>query len=833
MNILLGRLRIAFRGLWKNPLITVCAIISIALGIGASTAMFTIYDEYLLKPLPVPEPGKLVNFSSPGPIFGTQSKDMAGDFDEIFSYPMFRDLEKAQNVFTSIAAYRQLGDSNITWRGVGEKQMVLRVSGSYFPTLGLKPAIGRLLNSDDDKVDEEAHVAVLSYGYWQSNFGGDPDVLNQAISVNGRLMTIVGVAPRGFTGTTLGMTPRIFVPITISPLRFLDNRTNYWLYIFGRLKPGVSLKQAAAAINFQYGNILNEYEAPETEKLIGAEHPMIKQFREKQLLLKQGARGQSTVPESNRDIMRTRMYIALLLLIIACVNVINLLVVRGMARTGEIALRVSFGATRGQIFRQLLMESLIPVLIAGVIGILAAYWILRYIISIYPMRDADILNFSINETALLFAVLITFTVGIIVGLFPAFRSVRSDITTLLKEQAGNTTDSKSAATVRTLMIIAQIALSLAMLVTSGILAVNSYKINNIDLGMKVDNIITFRVSPSQNGYAPQQSIQFIMRLEEELAAIPGVVGVTSSGTSMFTESFYGLSVNVEGIISELGRITNMDSVGSDYLQTLGISLISGRDFAKEDIFGPDKKVAIVNEAFAELFELDRDVVGKYVAIPYNTNLDYKIIGLVKNTKHAHVLAEPLPFLFRPYTSDGAPGSLVFYVKTALPKDRIIPQIRSLVSRMDQTLPIENLTTMTQTVRDQTFSTRFSYILAVAAAGLATLLTSVGVYGIFAYDVARRRREIGLRMALGATRLRLCMLFLRKAVLISLSGCAISFVLSVFAGRVIQSQLYKFEGFDASVFLGSTVLFFIIIILVVLIPVSRAVMTEPLELMRDE
>ena len=841
-GIFLGRLRIAFRGLWKKPLITVSAIISIALGIGAATAMFTIYDEYLLRPLPVPEPGRLVNFSGSVPNPGSQFNGVAGDSDEIFSYPMFRELEKEQNVFTNIAAHRHI-DVTITAHGVGTKEQGMLVSGGYFPALRLIPAIGRLLNHEDDKVTGEAHAVVLSYAYWQSRFGGDPGALNQTVTVNNRLMTIVGVAPRGFTGTTLGTNPRIFIPISmrgsalIPGLNEPDQRINYWLYLFGRLKPGVTLEQAATAINITYHSIVNQYDAPVAELILGADSPTMKQFREKQLRLNPGARGQSILFGSNKERLLIFMGGTLLLLIIACANVTNLLVARGMSRVGEMALRVSLGATRGQIIRQLLTESFALVFIAGIVGIFAAHGLLRLIVVIYPPHTADLFSFSLNTTALLFAALLTFAVGVVVGLFPAFHNARNDITPLLKEQAGQTTGSKSAARVRAALIIAQITLSLTLLAVSGLFAKSLYKLNNVALGLNPDNIVTFGVSPIQNGYTPQQMAQLVERLEEALAAIPGVGSVTSSWIPMFSRTTSGIGVLAEGPVYESRQYTvaRIDVVGANYLGTLGMSLIAGRDFTREDTHETGRKAVIVNETFAEKFELGRDVVGKYVAVPYAYGLDYEIIGLVKNAKHFSVADEFQPYLFFPHSKFELLRieNLNFYVKTALPPNSVIPRVRDIVTRIDPTLPIENLTTMMQTIRNNTFENRFASWLAGAFAFLATLLTAVGLYGIFAYDVARRRREIGLRMALGATRTRLCLMFFRRAALITLIGGAIGSLLSIYAGRIIQSMLYKFEGFDTGVFLGAAALLFVIMTSAVLIPVCRAVMIEPLEALRDE
>jgi len=839
MNILLGRLRIAFRGLWKNPLIAVCAIISIALGIGASTAMFTIYDEFLLRRLPVPDAGRLVNFSSPGPKPGGMTTRTPGGADDVFSYPMFRDLEKIQTVFTGIAAHCLL-DANIATSLGSSHEPGLFVSGDYFPVLGIQPALGRLLHPNDDKIIGDGQVAVLSYDYWQNHFGGETGVLNQDITVNGQSMTVVGVAPREFTGTTLGWKPRIFVPITMrarllpgSPT--LDSRMNYWAYVFGRLKPDVTLEQANAAMNVSYRNIVNQVEAPEAERLIGQYGSVMDMFRAKQLVLKPGARGQSNFTDGMvTSPLNIFMGCTLLVLLIACANVTGLLLARGVARSCEVALRAALGELRTQTFVQFLAESFILVLIAGIAGILTGWWMLRAIIALIPAQYAANFSFTSNGTALLFTLALTLVTALAVGLLPAVYGARPDLASLMKEQTGQTTGSKSSIRFRTALTIAQITLSLALIVVSLLFSKSLYTLNRIDLGMKTDQVVTFAVSPLLNGYTQPQTTQFFERLEDEIAALAGVASVTSSGIQLLSGDYLGSRVVVEGYnpANLMADSSAFNRAGPDYFRTLGIPLIAGRDFRREDASG-SAKVAVVNEAFAEKFNLGRDAIGKRIGFSSDNALDFEIIGLVKNSKFQGLQRDSSPLVIAPFQQSDMTWTRTFYVKTALPPEQILSQIHPLVARLDTALPIKNLSTMTRYIHDQTFDARLMTILAVAFASMATLLTAVGLYGIFAYNVARRRREIGLRMALGATRVGLCLMFFRQAALIALCGCAPGFVLSVFAGRVIQSQLYKFEGFDTGVFLGSTVLLFIIIIMVVLIPVRRAVITEPLELMRDE
>jgi predicted permease len=384
------------------------------------------------------------------------------------------------------------------------------------------------------------------------------------------------------------------------------------------------------------------------------------------------------------------------------------------------------------------------------------------------------------------------------------------------------------------LIIAQIGLSLALMVVSGLFSKSLYSLSHTDIGMKIDHVVTFSVSPSRNGYTTQRSAQFFESLETELAALAGVESVTSSLMRLISSNFYDARVSVEGYpTAPLGNpFVAFNKGGLNYLKTLGIPLIAGRDFTREDTLGLNK-VVIVNEAFAEKYNLGRDVIGKRIGI--NRSLldiepNVEIIGLVKNTKYQSDSYFP-PLVTVPFQRSDTIETRTFYIKTALPPEKLLLQMRPLVARLDSMLPIDNLSTMARHVYDETFPNRLITILVVTFAFIATLLTAVGLYGIFAYNVARRRREIGLRMALGATRVRLCLMFLRRAAQITLVGGAIGFALSLFAGRLIQSLLYKFEGFDVGVFIGAAALFFVIMTLAVLIPVCRAVLVEPLEALR--
>jgi predicted permease len=827
-------LKFALRTLFKTPFVTVIAIVSLALGIGANTAIFSIFDQMLLRALPVQEPDRLVNLAAPGPKPGSQSCNQAGDCDEVFSYPMFRDLEKVQAVFTGIAAHR-LFSANLAARGETLNGDGMLVSGSYFPVLGVRAALGRLLGPDDDRTIGESHVVVLSHAYWQSRFGQDPGVLNQTLVVNGQEMTIVGVAQRGFDGTTLGAKPQVFVPITMrgfmSPnFKAFDDRQNYWTYVFARLKPGVTPEQARTALNGQYHAIVNEVEAPLQK---GMSEQTMARFGAKPVLVDQGMRGQSSVSGEAKTPLKMLLGVTAFVLIIACANVANLLLARGAARAGEMAVRLSIGASRMQVVAQLLTESCLLALFAGGASILVARWTLDLIASLLPVEAAATLQFSLNASTLFFAAALTLGTGLLFGLFPALHSTRPDLVSSLKGQAGQPSGAKSAARFRAALATAQIALSLALLVGAGLFTRSLFNVSRVNLGLKVDNVITFGISPALNGYTPQRSLQLFERLEDELTALPGVTSVTNSLVPLLGGSNWGSDVSVEGY--KMGSDTDMNSryneVGPAYFRTLGIPLISGREFTRSDA-AATPKVAIINEVFANKFNLGRDAVGKRIG-KRNGPLDTEIVGLVQNAKYSDVKRAVPPLFFHPYRQGDRIGFLTFYVRTSLNPNQFLPNITKLMARLDPNLPVENLRTMPQQVRENVFLDRMNSVLSAAFACLATLLAAVGLYGVLAYTVAQRTREIGLRIALGASPGQVRAMVLRQVGLMTLIGGTVGLALAIGLGRFAQSLLYQLQGSDPAVLSGSAVALAFVALGAGFIPAHRASQVDPMQALRYE
>jgi putative ABC transport system permease protein len=830
-------LRHALRTLFKTPFVTGVAIVSLALGIGANAAIFSLFNQMLLRPMPVAAPEQLVNLAAPGPKPGSQSCNQAGDCDTTFSYPMYRDLERVQTVFNGIAAHRLFG-ANLASRGQTQSGDGVLVSGSYFPVLGIRPALGRLLDPNDDRAVGESRVVVLSHAFWQSKFDASPAVLNETLIVNGQSLTIVGVAPRGFDGTTLGAKPEVFVPITLRGLmnpgfEGFANRRSYWAYVFGRLRPDVSIEKARAEMNVKYRAIINDVEAA---LQTGMSEQTLARFRTKELLIEPGAMGQSSVHNDAREPLTLLLGVTALVLLIACANIANLLLARAAARAGEMAIRLSIGASRWRLIAQLLTESVLLALFGGIAGVLVASWTLRGIAAMLPPEPAATIQVQLDTTVLLFAAAVTIATGLLFGIFPALHSSRPDLQTIMKGQAGQPSGARAAARFRTSLATAQIALSMALLVAAGLFTRSLMNVTRVDLGLKIDNLLTFGISPELNAYTPERSRQLFERLEQEVAALPGVTAVTASLVPAIAGSNWGSSVSVQGFQAgpDTDTSSRFNQVGPGYFRAMGIPLIAGREFTPADA-GKSPQVAIVNETFAKKFNLGRDTVGKFMSDDTgpNTKLDTEIVGLVKDAKYSEVKGEIPPLFFVPYRQSTRLGFINFYVRTSQDPEASFAAIRKTVASLDPNLPIEDLKTMSQQVSENVFLDRFISTLSAAFAILATLLAAVGLYGVLAYTVAQRTREIGLRMALGAAPGRVRLMLLKQVGLMTVIGGAIGLTAAWFLGRLAESQLYQLQGRDPLTLAASAVVLTIVALAAGFIPAHRASQVDPMWALRYE
>jgi predicted permease len=829
------QLKFAVRSLLKTPVVTAIAVMSMALGIGANVAIFSIFNQTLLRPLPVHEPDQLVNLVSPGPRNGTQSCGQAGSCDAVFTYPILRDLERVQTSFTGIAAHRDFG-ANLSYGGSSEGGDGMFVSGSYFPVLGLTPVAGRLLGPNDEREQGGGHVVVLSEEYWRRRFGAREEVINQPLLVNGQALTIVGVAPRGFHGTTLGTRPLFFVPISkrdvlVPQSPVLGDRRSYWMYLFGRLKPGVSPEQAREALNGQYRPILNDVEVPLQK---GMSEATLEKFRAREMQLEAGERGQSSVPEDARQPLTLLFSVTIIVLLICCANVANLLLGRAARRSTEMAVRLSIGAGRKHIVTQLLTESLLLASAGGIAGLLVARWTLAAISLLLPGGAGETLSLTLDADMLFVAAGLSVTTGLLFGLFPAIHSTRPNLVTALKANAGQPSGARAAARFRITLATAQIALSMALLIAAGLFTKSLANITRVDLGLKAEQLVVFGVAPMLNGYAPQRSHEIFARIEERLRGLPGVTGVTSSMVRLASGDAWGGSFSVQGFAA--GPDTDTQAmytyVGSDYLRTLGVSLLSGREITSADTLNTPK-VAVVNDAFVKKFNLGRDAVGKRIRRGREGNLDTEIVGVSGNTTYNEVKGELQPLVAFPYRQDEKIGSTHFYVRTTGSDEELMSAIPRVVREIDPTLPVADVQKMSVQVLENVSLDRFVTTMSAAFAALATLLAALGLYGVLAYTVTQRTREFGLRMALGADSANVRRLVLRQVGLMTAVGGALGLAAALVLSRVAESLLFQMDARDPFVFTAAALGLTAVALCAGLIPAQRAARVDPMTALRYE
>jgi predicted permease len=834
---IMANLKLAFRTLLKTPFVTTVAVLSLALGIGANAAIFSLFNQMLLRPLPVPNSGSLVNLAAPGPNPGSQSCTGAGDCTEVWSYPMFRDLEKAQTVFTGIAAHRTFG-ANLAFRNQTLDAQGMFVSGSYFPVLQIRPAAGRLFSPTDDQTIGAHQVAVLGYSYWENKLGKDPSVVGQSIIVNGQPMTIVGVTPAGFEGTTLGTRPDIYVPITmrtaLSPgftKNNYDRRTSYWIYLFARLKPGITNEAAQRSINGIYKPIINDVETKLQE---GLSPKNIERFRAKEVIVSNGARGQSSLHQRVQTPLFLLIGITGIVLVIACANIANLLLARAANRSMEMAVRLSLGASRGQLLGQLLTESVLLAALGGIVSLLVAQWTLGGLASLLPADATSTLRFAVDPTVVAFAAGLSVLTGLLFGMYPALHSTRPDLVTTLRSNSGKHSSTRAATRFRSSLVMVQIALSMALLICAGLFVRSLMNVSRVNLGLRTENVVTFSLSPERNGYTRERSRQFFLRAEESLAAVPGVTGVTSALVGILQGNSWGNDVEVEGWKSgpDVDSNSRMNQIGAGYFKTLGVPLVSGREFTAQDRLGAPM-VAIVNEAFARKYKLGRDAVGKRMDLSGSKDLRMEIVGLAKDAKYSDVKDEVPPVYFTPWAQDSTTATLDFYVRTAGDPSTLVRSIPQIIAKLDPQLPVQDLKTLPQQVRENVYLDRMISTLSAAFAALATLLAAVGLYGVLAYTVAQRTREIGVRMALGADSTRVRTMVLRQVLRMTIVGGAVGIVGALALEKTARSLLFGLDGHDPLVVIGAAVVLAIVALAAGYVPARRASKIHPMQALRYE
>jgi len=829
MHALWRDLRHATRGLRKAPGFLAVVILTLGLGIGANTAIFSLMDQVLLRPLPVHDPGALVLLDGPGAFQGRTMNAMT------FSYPMYTDFRDRNEVFTSVLARFPLS-MTVVWRGASERANGELVSGNYFETLGVRPALGRVLNAADDRTPGAHPIAVLSYGYWQRRFGADSQVLNQTITVNGHPLTIVGVSARGFTGVQVGQAADVMAPLMMKAQMTptwndLDNRRSRWLTVMARLKPGVPRTQAEAAMNVIYRQV-NEQEIKD---IPNASENFRKRFVSKHLDVLPGQKGLSDLRREFSTPLIVLMSMVAVVLLIACANVANLLLARTTARQKEISLRLALGAGRSRIIRQQLVES--GLLAAGgtIIGLLLAWWIGGLLLAALP-GDPAARNLSADPDLRVagFAVVVGVLTALVFGLVPALQATRTGVTAALKEESGSVTGGGRQARLRRLLVIGQVGLSMLLLAGAGLFARSLYNLKTLDPGFNVDSLLAFSVDPSLSGYDGNRLTDLYRRLQAELTTVPGVKSVSMSETGALSGNDWSMTIRVDGYQAKEGEDMNpsVDGVGPRYFETMGIAMVSGREFTERDVKGAPR-VAIINETMAKYFFAGTNPIGRRFGFGRGSATDIEIVGVVRDVRSLELRDQAPRFLYIPYAQDESVTQLTYYVRTGRDGDSTAVGIRQAVRRLDANLPVFDMKTMAVQVDESLFVERMVAVLSVAFGGLATLLAAIGLYGVMSYAVARRTREIGIRMALGAERGRVLWLVLREVAVMAIVGILGGLAAALWLTRQVQAQLFGLSPTDPLTLSVATILLAVVALGSGYIPARRATAIDPILALRSE
>jgi predicted permease len=828
--------RFALRQLRKSPGFSAVAVLTLALGIGANTAIFTVVNALLLKMLPVSQPEQLVVVGNPSM---TNSTSNGTPRTDIFSYPLYRELRDHNAVFTGLCA--AASENNIELDAGQGKTSVEKirgriVSGNYFTVLGLQPSAGRLLSAADDTVENSNPVVVLSYGFWQRRFALSPSIIDSDIRLNGFPFTVVGVAPQGFDGDIVGDQMAVFVPLSMQPeiirgRRYLISANRSWLNLIGRLMPGVTRAQAEANLDIVFQQaVKGPYGA-----LLSADD--LTAIREDRLTIPvaPGGNGISRVRSDYRVPLLLLMGIVGLVLLIACVNVANLLLARASARSREIAIRLAIGADWLRLLRQLLTESIVLSLLGGIAGSLLAVWGVRFLVTLLGSRTT--LPLVPDARVLAFTVGISLATGIFFGLIPALRGTRVQVSPTLKEAGRSTRDRGSQFGLGKGLIAGQVALSLLVLFAASLLVRSLQKIMAQNFGYDRTRMVLARTDPVSAGYTNDTMKPLAQRLLARLASTPGVRAVTYSTNGLFTGTESNDDILVPGFDSNSkDRAANEDYVGPGYFGVVGIPLLTGRGIEEQDT-AFSTRVAVVNEAMVKHFFAGENPIGRQFRIDDQAWLDkpITIIGISRDARdHPSDLREEVkPRFYMAFQQVPDSTQIVLEAQVAGNPTAAVTSVVNEIKAVDPNLPITNSRALEDLVNDSAANQIALAKLSVFFAGLALVLACVGLYGVMSYTVAGRTREIGVRMALGAARGDVLQLVLREGMLLVSVGLAIGIPLSLASGTLLHSFLFGLKATDPLSLIAVIVLLGIVAALAALIPARRASKIDPMVALRYE
>ena len=822
---MLPGLRYAFRNLRRSPLFTNVALLSLALGIGANTAVFTIADQVLLRQVPVRNARALVNIRTSGP----QSGMIWGN--DRFSYPMFQDLRDHNTVLRGVAG-RFSTPVNLTYNNRSERIQAELVTGTWFDTLGLDTAIGRGIAPEDDRIPNAHPIAVLTYDFWHTRFSANPAILNQTILLNGHPMTVVGVAARGYHGFDTGARVDVLVP-TMMKARMtptwngLGDRRVIWLQLAGCLKPGGTIARARASLEPYYHALL----ILEMRTMRFPSERSRAEFAAKPLLFEAGGKGVSDLRDGSAEPLQILMAIVGLLLLIACANVANLLLARAVNRRKEIAVRLALGAGRWALIRQLLTESLLLALAGGALGILFAWWTGAALLGVVA-DSATPITATPDARVFAFTFALSAVTGILFGLAPAWQATSPELAAVLKDQAASIS-AGSHLRLRKVLVVSQVALSLLLLIAATLFTRSLNNLKNVDLGFQRDRLLSFSVDPSLGGYKPDRIRSFGEALQQRIGETRGVQSAAIGTVSVIAGDEDTATIAIPGRQTKEGEDMNpwIDSVGPEYFRTMGIPLLAGREFTVHDRAGTPL-VAVVNDVFAKYYFGGESSIGRRFRFASRPD-EIEITGVVRASKYSTVDEAPHKVVYLPYLQGQNPGSLVLYVRTAGDPGSLFATIRKEASALDAALPVTAMRTMSDQVDASLASQRMMAGLSLFFGILATFLAAIGIYGVMAYTVSRRTREIGIRVALGAGRASLLRLVMREVVILTAAGVAISIPIAIAFTRLVRAQLYGLAPTDPLSILVAALVLTGVALAAGYIPAERATRVNPISALRYE
>ena len=826
-------LRFGTRTLRKSPGFTIVAVLTLALGIGANTAIFSILNAVLLRNLPVKNPKELVLLGT-----GRGQGSTGGVDDVLYSYRFYEELAKRNQVFSETSAMMSVLFDGMHGRVEGsaslEPMNVQLVSGTYFSMLGVEPILGREFTKLDDEPLGAQAIAMISYSWWTRRFARDPAVIGKTIAIGPTLYSIVGVTAGNFSGTTVGESPDVWIPLSmqkqVSPgWNGLEDRWWDSLYILARLKPGVSVAQAEAGINVLAKAIWRDFAGP-----VIPPHRQ-RNIDEAWIPLTSAARGLSELREYSLPLQILLVVVALVLLI-ACANIANLLLARSANRQREIAVRTAVGAGRARVFRQLLTESLLLACLGGVLGLLFASWASRAILVWISAGPESLpLNIAPDVRLLAFTFLISLVTALLFGTLPALRSTHVNLTDAFKSGRG-----AAALGVRSrfssALIVSQVALSFVLLIGAGLFLRTLVNLTRVNRGFDEKEVVLFSIDPPALGYKlDSRLVNLYQQLEQRIAAEPGV-RADSVSLSTFNQGTWRTPVSVLGATPNAGDNPHVihNAVGAGYFATMGIPLLIGRTFGPQDA-ATSPKVAVINETMARIYFPGGSPIGRRFGIESDSAhaADFEVIGVVKDAKYESLDERPQPGAYYLYSQVLKHFYYDFEVRYSGDPHAIIPEVRSAAASVDPSLPLVYQGTLSEQVHRSVASQSLTARLSAFFGFLAVFLASIGIYGLMSYGVTRRTNEIGIRVALGAPRSRVFWMILRDGLLFASTGLALGVPIALAAGRLVSSMLFSIKPSDPATMVVAATLLVVLNVAAGYLPARRAMRVDPMVALRYE